>query len=151
MILLDQKEAVASWVLERIKDSETERFDRQWYETLGFLDKDKKLNGGVVYFNYVGHAIEAMAAGEGYWLTPRKTQMIFIYPFVYLGCRRMTVIAARRNKKSRRFIERLGFTFEGCLRKGMSDGQNAIIYGMLKEECRWIKDEFRQGQSAKAA
>lgn len=139
MILLGNKEAVALWVLERIRGIDASLFEGQWFDAIGFLDQDEKLQGGVIYHHYRGYDIEALAAGEGQWLTPLKTRAIFLYPFTQLGCRRMTTYVARKNKRSRRFVERLGFRLEGTMRQYMPDGKDAMVYGMLASECRWIE------------
>lgn len=141
MILVGQKETIAQWVLDQIPSmgGELKAF-LPWYDAIGFANEVSGGKGGVVYYNYLGHSVEALVAGEGYWLTPLNVQAIFLYPFVTLKCWRMTVFASKDNKISRRFIQKLGFKLEGNVRKGMPDGKDAIMYGMLKEECRWIKD-----------
>lgn len=151
MILLDHKEYVAGWVCKRLRGAEMPAADGRWFEALGFLDAREQLCGGVVYYDYFGHDITAVAAGEGQWLTPLKTKAIFLYPFAQLGCRRMSVSAARKNKRSRRFIERLGFRLEGVKRKGLPDGQDEMLYGMLKSECRWLDIRTDHEENAKAA
>jgi RimJ/RimL family protein N-acetyltransferase len=35
--------------------------------------------------------------------------------------------------------KRQGFTQEGVLREAFEDGEDAILYGMLKSECKWIR------------
>jgi RimJ/RimL family protein N-acetyltransferase len=40
-----------------------------------------------------------------------------------------------------KFLERIGFKKEGCLRRAVEISQDfydLVIYGMLKEDCRWI-------------
>ena len=150
MIVLGQSEAVANWVAEQISGPERECMPRFWYEAIGFLNKDQELVGGVVYFDYRGNDIEAMAAGNGLWLTPLNLRAIFLYPFVQMNCRRMTAHAAKNNHKSRKFLTRLGFRLEGKRRQGMPDGTDRLTYGMLREECRWIEADG-QKLSAKAA
>ncbi len=111
--------------------------DGHSYEAIGFA-KDGELVGGVVYYYFTGLDIEATAAGLPGWLTPAHVKQIFDYPFIQLGCRRLTATVARRNKKSRRFVERLGFKLEGVRRKALKNGQDEMSYGLLKEECKWI-------------
>lgn len=78
-------------------------------------------------------------AGEGAWLSREALRVFFAYPFLELGCRRVTTIVAKKHKRARKFNERLGFIQEGVCRKAAPGGKdNAIIYGMLQEECRWI-------------
>ncbi len=138
MILLGQSEWVARWVVSQIDGPEGVRVPDRWYEAIGFLNKDQALAGGVVFYDYVGHDIEVMAAGQGLWLTPLNLKTIFLYPFVQLGCRRLTCHVARRNRVSRKFVTRLGFKLEGVRRAGMADGQDAMLYGMKRNDCRWI-------------
>ena len=140
MILLDRKHEVAAWVLERLPNADRTHFDGRWFEGLGFLDAQERLCGGVIYYNFTGEDIEAAAAGEGQWLTPLKVRAIFLYPFVQLGCERMTAWVAKSNNDSRRFVERLGFVMEGVKRRALPRGENEIMYGMLKRDCRWIAD-----------
>ena len=55
-----------------------------------------------------------------------------------VGCRRVTGLVHDNNHDARRFDEHLGFKQEGVLRKAAPDGDDMIVYGMLREECRWI-------------
>ena len=148
MIVLGQKGAVARWVVSQIDGPEDARVPKLWYEAIGFLNKDRQMAGGVVYYDYIGHDIEVMAAGNGLWLTPLNVKASFLYPFVQLGCRRITCHVARKNHKSRAFVKRLGFKLEGKRRNGMANGQDAMLYGMIREECRWIEDGTTQRSKA---
>jgi RimJ/RimL family protein N-acetyltransferase len=65
---------------------------------------------------------------------------LFDYPFNQLGCRRMTAMVGRRNKRSRKICEGLGFKLEGVHLKGLDGEQDVFSYGLLKEHCRWIKE-----------
>lgn len=134
MIVIGAKEQVLAWVISHVPDIE---WTLQPYEAIGFADNGQ-LYGGVVYGNYRGHDIEMMAAGEKGWVRPLNIRATFHYPFIELGCRRITAVASRRNKKARKFIERVGFKFEGIMRQARADGQDAFVFGMLRDECRWI-------------
>ena len=94
--------------------------------------------GAVVYGNLSGADVELHMTGEVGWLTKGNLRTIFEYPFKELGCRRVTAWIARKNKRSRDLAERLGFKLEGVRRKGCGNGADAIMYGLLAEECRWI-------------
>lgn len=101
--------------------------------------------GAVVYDCHDGVNMHMHVAGEGYWLTREALAEYFGYPFLRAGCRRVTAVIDAKNRKSRKFCERLGFKREGTVRKAMPNGHNAVIYGMLKEECRWLpKQEDKQ-------
>lgn len=137
MILLGDRERVARFVQDRIDV----QMPVQWgFEAIGFLDKSENLSGGVVYYNFTGEEIEASAAGEPGWLnTPTKLRAIFMYPFEELGVKRITAWVRRDNRLSREFVERLGFRLEGTKRIGPKS-KDWMLYGMLKRECRWLKD-----------
>ena len=62
----------------------------------------------------------------------------FAYPFIQLDCHRVTGLVRADNMEARRFDEHLGFKQEGVIRKGAADGTDMILYGMLKEECRFL-------------
>lgn len=100
--------------------------------------KDGKIIGAVAYQNYRQTEIEMVCAGAPGWLNKTAIKAYFAYPFLQLGCRRASVIIHKKNKRSRRFAERLGFKMEGVHKKAMADGGDAISYAMLKEDCRWI-------------
>lgn len=134
MILAGHRELVAAWVAERIRDFELPKQD---YEALGVL-KDGNLIGGVIYNEFRGHDIRMHCAGEPGWLTKATLRAFFSYPFIQLQCCRVTGTVAKANKQARRLNERLGFVMEGCLRDGLKEGKDLIIYGMKRSECRWI-------------
>lgn len=105
------------------------------------------VRGVVLYINYRGASIEMSCAGEVGWLTRRALAAFFSYPFVQLKCRRVTGIVHRKNKRARDLNERLGFRLEGVCKHGFETG-DAIIYGMTRAECRWIKDYGQKGSKA---
>lgn len=108
---------------------------------LGVVDQDGIILGGVVFHAYRpqdGDIEMSAAFDHPRWAMPQTLRHLFRYPFVQLNCIRMTTITPRGNKRARRFDEGLGFKLEGVLRKAVS-GQDAMIYGMLRSECRWLK------------
>jgi hypothetical protein len=44
------------------------------------------------------------------------------------------------------FDQRLGFVYEGCIRQILSNGDDLLIYGMLREECRFLKVGLNHGR-----
>ena len=107
--------------------------------TLG-LEEDGELIAGVVFENYTGSSITIhVAAVEGKrWLNKDFLFRVFAYPFLQLECNRLTGLVRADNQTAQKFDEHLGFVKEGVMRKGATDGTDYIIYGMLKEECRWL-------------
>ena len=97
----------------------------------------------VLYTDYAhGLDIRVHAAGTGNWLTRHTLALIFGYPFQDLEVRRMTALVARKNKASRTLCERLGFVLEGRMRRACENGDHMIVYGMLKDECRWLRPGY---------
>jgi len=47
------------------------------------------------------------------------------------------------NMRARRLVEGAGFVLEGLVRSAAPDGGDVLIYGMLKEECRWVSSQPR--------
>ena len=73
------------------------------------------------------------------WLNRDFLFAMFDYPFNQLGVNRITGLVAKKNKEARRFDEHLGFKYEGNMRHALAD-DDMLIYGMLKRECKWLKN-----------
>lgn len=96
----------------------------------------------VLYDGYKrGISINMHVAGTGHWLSRTALDVFFSYPFIDLGVRRVNGFVAKKNKKARTLNEKLGFVREGCLRQAAYNGDGLIVYGMLRKDCRWLKDE----------
>ncbi len=108
--------------------------------TLG-VERNGELIAGVAFENYTKTNISIhVAAVEGkHWLSKEFLFRVFAYPFLQLKCHRTTALVRTDNQKSIKLVEHLGFVKEGILRKCASDGTDYIIYGMVEDECRWIK------------
>lgn len=106
------------------------------------VERNGVLIAGVVYHEYrpgYGSLLMSVAAEpKSRWLTRHNLEAFFRYPFVQLGCQRVGSAVARKNKVSRSFVEKLGFKYEGCIRKGFGT-DDAMLYGLLESECRWIQ------------
>jgi RimJ/RimL family protein N-acetyltransferase len=75
----------------------------------------------------------------------------FRYPFEQLCVDRITGLVPARNLEAQRFDEHLGFVLEGRARRALPDGDDLLIYGMLREECRWITQEQHDGRQRLSA
>lgn len=133
-VVLDQHEKVADWVIAQLKPDAI--IEAQ--SAIGVEDGGK-LICGVMYSHYNVHDIRMdIAALHPKWCTRKHLFYFFAYPFLQLGCARVTGIQAQANTRAHQMAERLGFTKEGVLRAGWDGERDAWIYGMLKAECRWI-------------
>lgn len=74
------------------------------------------------------------------WASPELCRTAFAFPFILLDRRRITVETPVTHPRMIRINRKLGFIEEGVKRCAADDGSDAIIFGMLREECKWIKD-----------
>lgn len=139
--LAGERERVVAYLQSKIRDMPS--LATKEYEAIGVV-KNGKLIGGVVYTGYSElpdgtHDIMMSAAGEVGWLTKASLREFFRYPLVQLNCSRITTIAAKSNLAARNLNERLGFVHEGTLRGAFGHGRVGILYGMLREDCKFIR------------
>jgi RimJ/RimL family protein N-acetyltransferase len=102
------------------------------------VQRDGQLIAGAVYHDYRDGQIEASIASDSpRWATRSVLYSLFAYPFNQCDANRLLVM--KMNKQ-------LGFVPEGILRE-MYYPNDAIIWGMLKKECKWItKKETENGK-----
>jgi len=106
---------------------------------VGIAD-DKKLIAGAVYNNYRHPNIEiTFASITPRWCSRGVMQAIFGYPFNQVNCTRLTAVTQNTNQPVAAFLCHLGFVKEGVMRRAFRTGEDAAIFGLLKEECRWLK------------
>jgi RimJ/RimL family protein N-acetyltransferase len=105
------------------------------------LTENGVLIAGVVFNLYNGPSVCIHVAAEPgkRWMTRDFLFRTFAYPFIQLKCNRITGLVRVDNLEAQKFDEHLGFKKEGLLRKAATDGTDMILYGMLREECRWLE------------
>lgn len=75
------------------------------------------------------------------WASRSTIGAILRYPFIQLGCSRVTAITEATNQPARAFLCRLGFKQEGCHPDYFPSGE-AISYGMVRSDAQpWIAEE----------
>jgi RimJ/RimL family protein N-acetyltransferase len=111
------------------------------YTALGVLDAAGAAIGGAVFSGYSGANIDITIYGPRA-LTRPAIRATFRYVFGQLRCARLTARCKRSNVAMRRLLERLGFRHEGTQRRYWGEGRenDALLYGMTKDECRWIDE-----------
>ena len=111
------------------------------------VQKDGQLIAGAVFHDYRDGQVEAsLSADSPKWATRSVLFSLFAYPFIQMDANRLLVTCDESNKKAMKMNRQLGFTPEGILRQ-MYYPNDAIIFGMLKDECKWItKKEISNGQ-----
>lgn len=136
-VLCGNDAAVAEWVANRIPHMETGFAD---YAALGIYACDE-LIAGVVYHECRGNDIQMSTASDDVrWLSRSVLAAVFAYPFEQLQCDRVTAFTPKMAATTRRFLLGLGFAEEGNIRRGFRN-DDCIVYGMLREECRWLKEK----------
>lgn len=123
------------------------------FAAIGFT-LDGALIAGAVYHEYRPHPFGAdvriaFAASTPRWGTKKNIRAVFAIPFIQYRCARVTTVAGRGNKRARRLNEGVGFKFEGLIRRGWNGREDAIVYGMLRDECKWL--DGRHGQVEQGA
>ena len=111
-------------------------------KTIGIVNREGALCGAAIFSNYTGHDIELTGVGR-YVFSRSVCQAVCRYVFLQLRCSRMTVMIRASRTRLRRICERHGFKAEGLVRRRYGD-EDAIIMGMLPEDCRWLTQEERR-------
>ena len=133
-----------------------DRFVIQWVErqlglnqgdlepgtALGII-REGHIIAGVVYSDFRegehGSSIQgSIASLHPQWCNRKVLRSIFAYPFQQIRVSRFWLSTSRKNKHARKFVERLGFRFEGIARRAHDGRTDAAVYSMLPHECRWL-------------
>ena len=67
--------------------------------------------------------------------------MLFEYCFNMAKCGRITAMCKNGYERNERLLKGVGFTKEGVVRKVMKIDNKFVdgaIYGILKEDCKWV-------------
>lgn len=129
---------VFQWVNDRFPGFNLGDFNSGVKATLSVW-REGVLEAGMIFSNYRGFEVElTIAAKSPRWATRDVLRAIFHVAFVQLGCVRFMVKIAKNNKRARKLAEGVGFQYEGKLRNGYDGLKDAIVYGMLSRECRFL-------------
>ena len=131
---------LAKWALDRIPEMQGTGFGP--CDCIGFANENG-IAAVVVYHGYRekdGDIQISFATAGPKWATRGNIRAAFHYPFCQLGCRRVTCYTPKYNTASRKLLKGLGFELEGRIRFALNRHDHVLVYGMLKEECRWLKE-----------
>lgn len=139
MLLYGYDKEIAAWVSQRIHG-----FDFGLCAAIGVVINGN-LVAGIVYNNFIcspyGHPISieiSMNSIDKRWCSRDNLNALLSYPFIQLGVKRVQCTCAKKDKSTRKFLERLGFTLEGVGRKAWPLGGDCTMYSLLQHECRWL-------------
>jgi len=147
--IYDRDDLICMWIAERLTGYMPDDFKP--CSTLGIV-KDGQLVAGVIFNNFRPSCRDiqlTIAADSPSWIGRGPLKAIFEYVFIQLGCIRLTVSMAKKNKRARNLAVGLGFEYEGKLRKGFDGVEDCTIYGMLHNECRWIGEKHGKKRTSR--
>jgi RimJ/RimL family protein N-acetyltransferase len=118
--------------------------------TVSLVDDEDKFLAVTVFSAYTGINVDMHIAArpKSHWLSRSFFNASFELPFRVLEVPRVTGLIRAENLKAQRFVTRLGFKYEGRMRKAFPDGGDLVLYGLLREEYLnhpWSKDETTRG------
>lgn len=113
-------------------------------QAIGWGD-DETLRAVAVYDCWSGNDCHMHLAsdGSGRWMTRQALAAAYYYPFVQNGLRRVTGHVEASNADALRLDVHMGWRREGVLREAAASGDDLIVLGMLRRECRFISREHR--------
>lgn len=118
--------------------------------TVSLVDDNDEFVAVTVFSAYTRTNIDVhIATRPGSTLVTRSFyNASFELPFVFLQVPRVTGLVRASNHAAQRFVTRLGFQYEGRMRKAFPDGEDLVLYGLLREEYLnhpWSKHETTRG------
>lgn len=120
--------------------------------SVSLVDDNDQFLAVTVFSAYTGTNIDMHIAArpKSHWLSRSYFNASFELPFLVLEVPRVTGLIRAENLKAQRFVTRLGFQYEGRMRKAFPDGGDLVLYGLLREEYLkhpWSKNEITRGTS----
>lgn len=134
----DDLNAAAIWTNERLEEyNKIKNVDLVQHAAVVF--NGKKIVAIVLFHDFQGGNVGMTIASDSpKWCSRGRLRQIFDTVFSKWDCRRATAITTGKNQKSRKFLKRLGFRREGIMKKFFSNKEDMYIFGMLKENCKWV-------------
>lgn len=138
-VVYEGKEELVAWA------SQVIGFDpRPDVVAIGWSD-GQKLRAVTLYdgFSQCDCNMHIASDGTGFWLRRPFLLASFAHPFVQWDLRRVTGLVPAKNTAALRFDLHLGFQREGLIRHALPD-DDIIVLGLLREECRYIPQQYRR-------
>lgn len=141
-ILYGCNKGLCDWVSQGIWGVKEHYEDKS--KAIGLL-KDDKLIAAVTYNNFLCRpdgsffSVEmSIFSVDKKWATRQYLKAVFEYPFIQLGLERVHTVCSENEGEIMKFNKKLGFIQEGVMRKAWPLGGNAVLFSMLKDECKWL-------------
>lgn len=107
------------------------------FQAIGFLTDDKKPLSAFVFNDFNHSNIEMTIVAEPGGITLEVKRYVANYVFNTSKCRRLTVRTKKRNKRILKLAPYYGFKYE-CIAKHFYPDDDAVVFRMLKEDCRFL-------------
>lgn len=103
----------------------------------------RRIIASVVFDGFSNTDVNMHVASDGsrLWLNREYLTKCFAFPFIQCGYRRVTGLVPASNADALKFDLHLGFRVEGRCREAMPNGEDVIVLGMLRRDCRFIPKE----------
>ena len=149
MIVYNHDHAMMAWASEKLGRS----LLGPMRVALGVI-RDAELMAVVVFSEYNGPDIHAsIVSTSPRWFTRAHLREILRYPFIQLGCKRITAVTDATNQSARSFLCRIGFRQEGIHTDAAPWG-DTVSYGLLAADAaRWLAEDrdVKQPETASCA
>jgi len=103
----------------------------------GFVSDDNRPLAAFVFNDFNQANMEMTVVAEPGGITRPVLKYVANYVFNKSQCRRLTVRTKKRNKRVLKLAPRYGFKYE-CIVKHFFPDDDAVVFRMLRDECRWI-------------
>lgn len=110
---------------------------------IGVLDRATGAIEAVIALNAfygAGASLHIASDGGRRWLSRKVLAAVFGYAFSFRGLRRLSLLVSVANVPPQVLALKLGFRIEGVARCAAQDGRDGVLFGMLAEDCRWLRD-----------
>ncbi len=103
---------------------------------VSLVDDQEQFLAVCVFSSYIGTNIDVHIATKpgSHWLSRSYFNAVMALPFDVLRVPRITGLIRGSNLNTQRFVRRIGFHYEGRMRKIFEDGEDLVLYGFLREE-----------------
>ena len=137
MIVYGHDRAITAWASKQLGRP----IGGEWPRTIAVFRKGE-IVAAVIYSEYKHPDIHvSIVTTTPAWCTKRALRHILRYPFIQLGCKRITAVTEVTNHPAREFLCRLGFRQEG-IHPDARPGGDAVTYGLLaRDAARWLAEE----------
>ncbi len=133
MISLEQRQEFFDYMNERLSSDFTPDKSRCIASV-----EDGKILGAVIFDRFTKYGCElSIASDHPRFLTRNFIHVTCYYAFVTCGKIRITTLVKEHNKRSIKLTKGIGFIHEATLKQAYGD-QDAILFRMLKDECKWL-------------